>query len=159
MNPNNRFKQSDYKINSIGQWPLFQSCTTDFECAKRFSYQGQIKKGNFSDTLLVFKIYLCSSRYNQPSSNLLLSTQVEHKSDWTFYTSEKEVNLLPFFNFIVTDVTETDIREMVVDGQQIKAKIKEVVLAEIPYQNLLEPREIVQQSLIWFDENHESEIH
>ena len=75
-----------------------------------------MKKGNFDDTLLIFKIYLCSSKYSYPSSNLLLSTKVENKSDWTFFTSEKEVNLLPFFNFIVTDVTETDIREMVVDG-------------------------------------------
>ena len=38
LNPNKRFNLKDYPLNSIGQWPLFQSATTDIEVAYRFSW-------------------------------------------------------------------------------------------------------------------------
>ena len=37
LNPNRRFNREDYRPNSIGQWPLFQSCTTDKSVAMFYS--------------------------------------------------------------------------------------------------------------------------
>ena len=45
---------------------------------------------------------------NDPPGQLELNANVDGSSDWTYYPSEKEVNLLPFFTFQVADVTETE---------------------------------------------------
>ena len=39
------------------------------------------------------------------------------------------------------------------NGKQVKAKITEITVVEVPFQNFLKPREIMQQSLVWLDSN------
>ena len=86
-------------MNSIGQWPLFQSATTDRRVACRFSWMNQVnsKPSSWENQILIFKIFLCST--NNPPGQLELLANASGKSDWTYYPSEKEVNLLPFFTF------------------------------------------------------------
>ena len=63
LNPNKRFSINDYPLNSIGQWPLFQSATTDVRVAHRFSWMNQAnsKPSSWAGKILIFKIFCCSS--------------------------------------------------------------------------------------------------
>ena len=80
---------------------------------------------------MIFKIYLSST--NNPPSNIEIPDD-----KWTYYTSEQEVFLFPFFAYQVVETTR-------------KNNITEVTLLELPFQNLLLPREVYTSSLIWCD--------
>lgn len=147
--------------NSIGQWPLFQSCSTSKGQAMKFSIRGQKGSKQWDPKspdaeILIFKIYL--SDLNTPHSNIDLSGNATNPKEWTFYPREKEVNLLPFFTFQVCDITQSPRQRIFIDKNTIdEAKITEVTLVEIPYQNLNLNREVMQASVIWFDRNIETE--
>ena len=85
----------------------------------------------FTGKILIFKIYCCSS--NSPPGQLELSASSGGKSDWTYYPSEKEVNLLPFFTFQVADVTETDMMEVKFAGTSVQAQVMTITVVEVPF--------------------------
>jgi len=53
---------------------------------------------------------------------------------------------------VVNVVQDTDEQDYDCDGAIVQAKLTTVTLVEIPYQNMLNVREVAQNSLIWFDE-------
>ena len=90
---------------------------------------------------MIFEIYLSGS--NTPCTN------IELPRSWSFYPSEQEVLLLPFFCFQVLSVTY---------HKDTNTTIIKVI--EIPYQNLLAIRPISLSRVIWIDPNvHNSENH
>ena len=53
----------------------------------------------------------------------------------------------------MTETEEKDLPFYDEDGENRRGKITEITVVEIPFQNFLKPREIMQQSLIWLDSN------
>ena len=53
----------------------------------------------------------------------------------------------------MTETEEKDLPFYDEDGENRRGKITEITVVEIPFQNFLKPREIMQQSLIWVDSN------
>jgi len=53
---------------------------------------------------------------------------------------------------VVKVVQDTKEQNYDCDGAPVSAKLTTVTLVEIPYQNMLNVREVVPNSLIWFDE-------
>ena len=99
---------------------------------------------------MIFKIYVTNN--NHPSSNIDLSSNSTNPSEWTFYPAEKEVNLLPFFTFQVADITQSERRKVELPNKKyVMTKITQVTLVEIPYQNFIENREVVQISIVWLN--------
>ena len=81
------FNENDYKHNSILYWPRFSSTTRDKAVSLNFA------KMDIKDDFLIFEIYL--SKASGVSTNICLP------DDWSFFKSEQEVLLLPFFQFQV----------------------------------------------------------
>ena len=53
----------------------------------------------------------------------------------------------------MTETEEKDLPFYDEDRENRRGKITEITVVEIPFQNFLKPREIMQQSLIWLDSN------
>jgi hypothetical protein len=72
----------------------------------------------------------------------------------SWFLSEKEVLCLPMFTFQVVNVVQDAIWQKYdsLENPGLKAYLTTITLVEIPYQNMLDVREVVQNSLIWFDE-------
>ena len=111
---------SDYSENSIGQWPLFQSCTKDLKIAHYFSKecQKELEGGKYVDRfdghLLIFEIFLNNQNETATHINML-------NDDFTWYQSEEEVLLMPMFTFQVTKVVkETKCRSIDILNTQKK---------------------------------------
>lgn len=96
---------SDYMPNSIGTWPALISTTTDRGIALEFSRQALIRERKYfnqkNPPCVLFRIYLTPmnefNRKNYPT-NVDLSTY-NGQNEFSFYATEKEVTLLPFFTF------------------------------------------------------------
>ena len=148
LNPNG-FKYSDYEPQSIGYWPQFTSTTKNMNTAKGFSRQSQ-KRDSFKGVFLIFKIYLCSPMYNQIQSNIDMIGE-----NWTFFPTEEEVNLLPFFHFQVINSESKKLGTYMEDedGNKYEHELQTITIAEIPYQNALKKREVSYLSVVWYDQN------
>jgi hypothetical protein len=86
---------------------------------------------------LIFKIFLSRETTLAPS-NIELSGK-----DFSFYPSEQEVLLLPFFTFRVIDIVETKEKPCEckpVTDKIVNAKVTVVTVMEVPYQNTLNQR-------------------
>ena len=69
----------------------------------------------------------------------------DKSSEWSYHPQEQEVNLQPFFTFQVADITETESKDVLLDDDsKVRAKIIEITVVEVPFQNFLKPREIMQ---------------
>jgi hypothetical protein len=81
------------------------------------------------------------SGQNQPSSHIELTGK-----DFSWYESEKEVLLAPFFTFQVVDMTESKKDELISvtlsNGKKktFYTKITTVTLVELSYQDILKTR-------------------
>ena len=89
---------------------------------------------------LVFEIYI-SSKNEFPTN---IHTAIENE-EWSYWPNEQEVLLFPFFAFQVVKVV-------------IKNDIKHIVLIELPYQNLMQIKEISPCSLIFCSENSQDSM-
>ena len=84
---------------------------------------------------MIFEIYV--NNLNDPPTN------IELPKSWSFYPSEEEVLLLPFFCFQVLNIYD-----------DIENNIKRIKIIEIPYQNFLSiKKEIYYSRVIWIDSN------
>lgn len=93
----------------------------------------------------IFKIYLSDS--NTPLNNLNLDG-----FDASFLNTANEVLLLPFFAFQVVKNEQIGTgHKIMVGDNEIEEQVYEITLVELPSQNQLKQREVVQTSLIWFD--------
>lgn len=78
-----------YKVNDIMLFSSFSSSSKDYFVAKRFSCGGTI-----------IRIFTCGE--NNPATKI----EFQEGKDWSFFESEKEVLLMPAFQFQVIDVQE-----------------------------------------------------
>ena len=122
-------KMEDYKIGSINYWPGFSSTSKKKQVAIKLA-----RRFNKTSKTLLFEIYVTE---NNPKTHINLP------KTWSFYPSEEEVLLLPSFCFQVVGIREDD-------------DVTVVTLIEIPFQNLLEIKEVKMSQLIWLDNNIES---
>lgn len=84
-------RDADFQVNSIGYWPTFSSTTKQEEIALQFSLVGCDSAKGESRSAMVFEIFL-SSQNSTP-------TNIETDAQWSYYPSEEEVLLFPFFAF------------------------------------------------------------
>lgn len=81
-----------YKVNKIHYWAAFSSSSKDKKVAV-----GMARRDKQQDAqVVVFEVYV--SNKNSPSTN------IELPQSWSFYPSEQEVLLLPFFCFQVVSI-------------------------------------------------------
>ena len=73
--------------------------------------------------------------------------------NWTFFPTEEEVNLLPFFHFQVINTTTEKLGTFIEDdeGNKIEQSLQTITIAELPYQSPLTKRDVSYTSLIWYD--------
>jgi hypothetical protein len=83
---------------------------------------------------VVFIIY--TTNKNKPQTN------IELPADWSFYPSEQEVLLFPFFCFLVVNIE-----------QQEEEGVIYITIAEIPKQNYLTIKPVEMSRIIWVDNN------
>jgi len=114
----------DYRKNQIHYWPAFTSTSENKSLAINWSNRG--KKEN---PALIFEIYLSP---NNPHTGMKLP------NDWSFYPSEQEVLLMPFFCFQVISIDEID-------------SVTCIKVVEVPHQNFLTIRQISLTQVIWLD--------
>ena len=122
---------TDYTQGSIGYWPTFSSTTTDRNVGLGFAKSMAGK----DEPPVCFEIYLSSTNTCPTNIHTANSSQ-----QWSFYPSEQEVLLFPFFAFQVVKI-------IIIDG------IKHIILIELPNQNLMEIKEVVSCSLIYFSKD------
>ncbi|TNV85109.1 hypothetical protein FGO68_gene17157 [Halteria grandinella] len=128
-----------YKLGQIGYFPGFTSTSKDLNVAIAFATGGGnnvIQGGEY----FIYEIFMTGQ--NSPPSN------IELPNDWTYYKSEQEVLLFPFFCFIVTRCRKQIINDL---------PVIVLTLVELPRQNLLAIRPIVFTRLIWLDANINTE--
>lgn len=82
----------NYQVNKIHYWAAFSSTSKDEKVALNMARRGRPKDAN----VVIFEVYV--SNENSPATNL------ELPPSWSFYPSEKEVLLLPFFCFQVVSI-------------------------------------------------------
>lgn len=105
--------------NSIGTWPALISTTIDRGIALEFSRQALIRERNYfnqkNPPCVLFRIYLTPNnehnRKNYPT-NVDLNTYNDN-NEFSFYATEKEVTLLPFFTFQVIDIIKYPLKSNV----------------------------------------------
>ena len=104
-------------------WPAFTSTSKEMKTPKDFCCGGGV-------------IFLITVGENSPYTN------IELPSDWTYFSNQKEVILLPNFHFRVTKVEEEK------DEDYVFVHIEEISRA-----NLLNFKKFQQKKLIWVDRN------
>ena len=86
--------------------------------------------------------------------------------EFTFYEAEEEVLLMPFFSYQVTKIVK-DVNARKIEfpkaNENIYGKVTTITLVEIPYTDLLEPRQIKQLTVIWYEwlaegKNHSADV-
>jgi hypothetical protein len=105
---------TDYHACKIHYWPCFSSTSKLKDFAVKRS-----RRGVSNNPALIFEIY--TSTDNDPPTN------VELPRSWSFYPSEKEVLLMPFFCFQVVSIRKQDLTTV-------------ITIIEVPHQNLLKIR-------------------
>ena len=86
----------DYKIGGINFWPGFSSTSKDKNFARDRS-----RGDKDENPALIFEIFVAANS-NNPSCNIDLPR------NWSFYPSEKEVLIMPFFCFTVLAIEEDE---------------------------------------------------
>ena len=90
----NLIKLDQYKVDKIHYWSTFTSSTKDknfaIHCARGVTPQ------DITKNIMIFEIYV--SGQNSPATNIDLP------NSYSFYPSQQEVLLLPFFCFQVISV-------------------------------------------------------
>jgi hypothetical protein len=102
-------KMEDYQLNKVHFWAAFSSSSKSKDVAVNMARRGK-PKGSHA---VVFNIYVSDD--NSPITNIDLPRT------WSFYPSEQEVLLLPFFCFQVVKVTE-----------DLNTAITEITVVEVP---------------------------
>lgn len=87
---------ADYAPGTIGMFPRYSSTTKSRDVASNFSRHGPAAAGTYDGRQCLFKIYL--SKRNEPVTHVDLALG-ENPMDFSFYPSEEEVLLLPYFCF------------------------------------------------------------
>lgn len=127
---------ADYAPGTVGMFPRYSSTTKSRDVACNFSRHGPAAAGNYDGRQCLFKIYL--SKKNEPVTHVDLANG-ENPTDFSFYPSEEEVLLLPYFCFQVIEIiTRNEGKDpKKYKGKEYDKMVTEIVLMEIPFQDLL----------------------
>lgn len=131
--PSKFVRDADYQVNSIGYWPTYSSTTKQEEIALQFSLVGSDAEKGKPREAMVFEIYL-----NNENST---ATNIETDAQWSYYPSEEEVLLFPFFAFQVignTKITRDD-----------NTIVRKITMMELPYQDILQIKPLSSCSVIY----------
>ena len=85
-------KWPQYAPNTVAFWPSFTSCSTEFSMVQaRANSQMQEQGAKYS---VIFKIFATDK--NSPVANIDTNYGGD---DWSYFLSEKEVLLMPYFAY------------------------------------------------------------
>ncbi|TNV84609.1 hypothetical protein FGO68_gene17427 [Halteria grandinella] len=124
-------KLEDYREGRVHYWPALSSTSKKKKVAIKIARRGKPDNAE----AVIFKVYTLSSLNSPP-------TNVDLPPTWSFYPSEEEVLLLPFFCFQVISITQKSEKNLTI-----------VSLVEIPHQNWLQSKDISMSRVIWVDGN------